>query len=105
MLADVLTSFIDNLESLVFRRNPDSLDLLLRSRTPSNDKHMFNIDGLRCNIIDDGGRRLEPEEWVRRFRNLDAMVYVVSLPGYCQNVPGHPPMVASPALVRYYYKH
>lgn len=81
------------------------VDILIRYCTSSNNQHMFDIDGLRCKIIDDGGRRLEPKEWVQRFRNLDAKVCDVSLSGYCQIVPGHPPMVGSPALVRYYSKY
>ena len=48
----------------------------------------LDIGGSRCDLIDDGGRQLEPSEWITRFQDQDAVVYVVSLPGYCQTIPG-----------------
>ena len=72
---------------------------LLRSRNlhAANNITTVNIDGLQCKILDDGGRRLEPYEWIHRFRGLDAIIYVVSLPGYCQTTHRDSSTVDSPA--------
>ena len=76
-----------------------AFQFLLRSRNlhAANDITTVDIDGLQCKILDDGGGQLEPHEWIHRFRDLDAIIYVVSLPGYCQTTQCHPPTVYNPA--------
>lgn len=100
MRADLQTSFMNHLASLLnhYYHSPRPFDFFLRSRNlhAATDSITVTVDGLRWNVLDDGGRLLQPQEWIRRFQGLDAMFYVVSLPGYCQTHPGQPSTVGSP---------
>lgn len=75
-----------------------NFDFLIRSRNlhAATNAITLNIDGLQFKVLDDGGRRLEPHEWIRRYQGLDAMIYIVSLPSYCQTTPGPSSKVGSP---------
>ena len=85
-----MASFIDNLDLVLSPQSPDPLAVLLRSTLSfeSTKPTTLDIGGLRYDLTDDGARHFEPHQWIRRFQDSDAMVYVVSLPGYCQMVPG-----------------
>ena len=92
------SSILDLLPSLLPCDSPLAFDFLLKSRHlhEAIDSISVDIDGLPCNILDDAGRRLEPQEWIHRFQGLDAIIYVVSLPSYCQFIPGHSSKVDGP---------
>ncbi|KAL6718265.1 hypothetical protein ACLMJK_004353 [Lecanora helva] len=92
-LNDYISYFISHLDHLIdYNYMHWYSDFLLMSREPYAPANQMQLDiaGVQCVIFDDIGRRLEPEEWISRFQELDAIIFMVSLPSYCQCAIGNP---------------
>ena len=74
-----------------------SNDLLLRSRAlTSTVEHVtLKIDQRPCQIFDVGGSRSERDKWTQCIKDVDALIFVAPLTGYCQ------PLVEDPEMVRF----
>ena len=74
-----------------------SNDLLLRSRAlTSTVEHVtLKIDQRPYQIFDVGGSRSERNKWTQCIKNVDALIFVAPLTGYCQ------PLVEDPEMVRF----
>ncbi|KAF9701780.1 hypothetical protein EKO04_000418 [Ascochyta lentis] len=52
-------------------------------------EHRFLVKGLSINLIDVGTQRCERRKWIHQFDNIAAILFVVNLPCYDQEVSGN----------------
>eukprot|EP01083_Nonionella_stella_P066210 174148_1 len=63
---------------------PDRRDILLsRIRTTGIIKREYTIQKVDFHMYDVGGQRNERKKWISLFDNVDALIFVVALNGYC----------------------
>ncbi|KAF6217704.1 hypothetical protein HO133_006531 [Letharia lupina] len=64
-------------------------ELLLRGcyRTTGIHDTKLDIEGRSCHLYDVDGRRSERKKWLNYFQDVDTIIFVVSLTGYCQALP------------------
>lgn len=63
------------------------------------DSSIFDLDGVKSQIIDVGGSRPERGKWADCIKGVDSVLFVVSLTGYCQSLPENPDVVSRVILV------
>lgn len=70
-------------------------EMLLRGYYTTTGAHVTKLDikGHSCQLHDVGGRRSERKKWLNRFQDIDVVIFVVSLTGYCQAPPEDSDMV------------
>ena len=87
---------MDNLNQIFTsaERLPD--DLLLRSRalTSTVESVTLKIDQQPCQIFDVGGSRSERNKWGQGIKDVDTLIFVAPLTGYCQPLVEDPDMVS-----------
>ena len=64
-------------------------EILLRGCYRTMGVHVTKLDiqGRPCRIYDVGGRRSERKKWPNYLQDVDMVIFVVSLTGYCQTLP------------------
>lgn len=79
---------MDHIDQLFISDNAVSDDFLLRARVKTIGiyNRSIMIDPVQCQIYDTGGTRLQRKKWAKCFKDLDSMIYVVSLTGYCHSL-------------------
>lgn len=83
------SSLLENIDILFFESTmPD--EMLLRGCFGTKGVHRTSLsfEGRSCHIYNFGGERLESKKWLGYFNDVDTVIFVVSLTGYCQNLPG-----------------
>ena len=64
-------------------------DFVLRQgrETPECSHHCqsVDIDGVACELLDPRGENFLPKDWLYRFDNALALIFVVPLSAYCQD--------------------
>ena len=84
--ADV-KSLVENIDVLFFESAmPDEVLLRHCYRTPCSRDSTFQIEGRSCHVYEIGSRRSEREKWWNYFQDVDTIIFVVSLTGYCQTL-------------------
>ena len=88
---------MDSLNQIFTSAEGLSDDLLLRSRAlTSTIEHVtLKIDQRPYQIFDVGGSRSERTKWTQCIKDVDALIFVAPLTGYCQ------PLVEDPDMVRF----
>ena len=88
---------MDNLREIFASAERFSDDLLLRSRalTSTVENVTLNIDQQPCQIFDVGGSRSERNKWGHCVKDVDTLIFVAPLTGYCQ------PLVEDPGMVSF----
>ncbi len=88
---------MDNLKQIFMPAGLLSDDLLLRSRalTSTVEDVTLKIDQQPCQIFDVGGSRSERNKWAQCIKDVDTLIFVAPLTGYCQ------PLVEDPEIVRF----
>jgi len=79
---------------------PDESLLSLRGRTNKVDNKILDLDKVRCRVFDVGGSKFECGKWADCIKDVDSVVFVVFLTGYCRFLPEDPDVVSHvPAVV------
>lgn len=74
---------------------PNESLLRLRSRTRDSNSGIFDLEKVDCHVVDVGGSRPERGKWAGCIKDVDSVIFVVSLTGYCQALPEDPDVVSS----------
>lgn len=76
---------MENIDVLFFESAVPEAVLLRRCYRPSRNRDAtLEIVGRSCHVYDISGRRSWRKKWVDYFQDVDAIIFVVSLTGYCQ---------------------
>ena len=75
-------------------------EMLLRAcyRKWRNRDTTLEILGRCCHIYDISGRRSERKKWLNYHHDVDAIIFVVSLTGYCQTLRGNTNVVSTDCI-------
>lgn len=66
---------------------PDEIFLRGYHNTTVIDNARLGTKGYSCELFDFGGRRSQRKKWQSYFQDVDTVIFVVSLTGYCQALP------------------
>ena len=91
-----VVSFMERL-NLIFRPDAvlsDACILRLCHMTNRIDSRMFSLDATRCQVVDVGGSKANRSSWAECAQDVDIVIFVVSLTGYCQYVSGDTSIVS-----------
>lgn len=83
------SSLLENMDILFFESTmPD--EMLLRGCFGTTGVHRtsLSIEGHSCHIYNFDGKVSECEKWLGHCHDVHTVIFVVSLTGYCQNLPG-----------------
>ena len=87
---------MDNIDKVLWHDKANKFDPSLCVHIMTNGLYYSTIEGepFRYEIIDVGGTRAMRKKWFHCMQDLDSVIFVADLNGYCQTIEEEPGVVS-----------